>query len=979
MVLKEKEIMLDFLDKLQEWGWSYLDNLQYGRGEKTHTAIYESKLFPQIKKINPYLADNAIMKGIEELFSSKDNQEAFNYLRNGIIINIQGENKKVKFIDFDNPQQNKFSYFPQLRIRTKHNNYLEPDLILFINYLPVVVFEFKDQVRAGRKWKEEAFRQIKDYEKDLSTLFLLNTFNVLSNGYDFLVGTITSEIFHYTPWKSEKNNLFASKIILDIIQNYLVFNSEKVKKITRYHQYDCVKETLQVMEKSSLKGGVNAHTTGSGKSDTMAFLANQLRHKHSDCTIIVITDRNELDRQIYERFREYEGTFFTLGDLVVIEEISKLKSYLEKPNQGKIIFALVQKFQDLVDLKEKKIIFDNPAGVFVFIDEAHRSQNLIADTETKKVSWAWEMRRVFPQAFFLGFTATPIEGKTYEEIGPPIHTYSANQAIQNEIIVNIIYEKAYEFLPEIHWDEEKFTTIFPEKEGTFIDKRKSLKSRKDLFFENPQRITTMCDFFKKDYENFSRQHYLKGKPKVMYMAYNIEAAHKLFKELQKDPHYQNKACLIVSKQHHYQSSELINAIGKEKENIRKFKDPQSDLNIVIVVDKLTTGFNMENLERIYLDQQIAAPHNFFQKISRVNRKYSDKEQGFVVDLVGNKETYQKVLIEYFDDKNSGESDNGKIENLWNFFTGFHSRKELYRLLFNHRQINQKPFFDKALNYCAKKTEEERKEFFSETKSLRLTLSSQWYITGKEEVEKEKNLEFANWCFRLGCYFNFDFPDEPTVGDDEKNRTAEAKEVEEASWEAIEIAKIDFNNFDFSQIRKQMMSIDPEKYPDIHRRVLEGKIKRNLDRRENWWFSVKEWEDKFQILLKKYNENKINIHDLNTQLTELNKELEKENQKVNQKLEKDIHYPLRKKLIEKLPLSKRENNNFVSELIESFLKLNKDIPDWSLREDERRKARKNVDEKTKKYFKEKMPQKERGELISLLESYFLSEYYSSQKK
>jgi type I restriction enzyme R subunit len=983
-MLKEKEIMLDFLDKLQEQGWSYLDNLQYGRGEKTHTAIYESKLFPQIRKINPQCTDSAIMKGIEALFNnSKDNQEAFNYLRNGIIINIQGENKKVKFIDFDNPQQNKFSYFPQLRIRTKHDNYWEPDLILFINYLPVVVLEFKDQTRAGRKWKEEAFRQIKDYEKDLPALFLLNAFNVLSNGdgdnYERLVGTITSEIFHYTPWKSEKNNLFAPKTILDIIQNYIVFNSEKIKKIARYHQYDCVKKTLRVMEKSSLKGGVNAHTTGSGKSDTMAFLANQLRRKHSDCTIIVITDRNELDRQIYERFREYEDTFFTLGDLVVIEDINKLKKTLEKePNRGKIIFALVQKFQDLVDLKENKITFENKAGVFVFIDEAHRSQNLIVDAENKKVSWAWEMRRVFPQAFFLGFTATPIEGKTYEEIGPPIHTYSAHQAIQNEIIVNIIYEEAYKFLPETHWDEEKFAKIFPKKDETFIDKRKSIKSRKDLFFESPQRIKIMGDFFKKDYENFSRQHYLKGKPKVMYMAYNIEAAHRLFKELQKDPHYQNKACLIVSKQHHYQSSELINAIGKEKENIRNFKDPQSDLNIAIVVDKLTTGFNMENLERIYLDQPITAPHNFFQKISRVNRKYSDKNQGFVVDLVGNEETYQKVLIEYFDDKSGSEYGDGKIENLWKFFANFCPREELYQKLFNHRQINQKTFFDEALNYCAKKIEEERKEFFSETKTLRLTLSSRWYITGKEKVEKKKNLEFVNWCFRLGCHFNFDFSGEPTAEDEEKNRIAEAGKVENASWEAINFAEIDFNNFDFSQIIQRSMSIDPKKYPDIRRWALEGKIKKNLDRRRKWWFSVKEWEEKFQNLLKKYNENKLNIHDLNSQLAELNEELEKENQEVNQKLEKDTDYPLRKKLIEKLPLDKRKNDNFVSEMIEWFLKLNKDIPDWSLREDERRKARKDIDEKTKKYFREKMPQKEREELILLLENYFLSEYYSFQK-
>jgi type I restriction enzyme R subunit len=169
-------------------------------------------------------------------------------------------------------------------------------------------------------------------------------------------------------------------------------------------------------------------------------------------------------------------------------------------------------------------------------------------------------------------------------------------------------------------------------------------------------------FFKKDYENFARCHYLKGQPKVMYMAYNVQAAYKFFQELQQDPHYQNKVCLIVSKQH-YQSSELIDAIGKEKENIRDFKNPQSDLNIAIVVDKLTTGFNMENLERIYLDQPITAPHNFFQKISRVNRKYADKDQGFIVDLVNNEETYQKVLVEYFEETDEEAKKHEKIENL----------------------------------------------------------------------------------------------------------------------------------------------------------------------------------------------------------------------------------------------------------------------------------------------------------------------------
>ncbi|KLL02895.1 MAG: type I restriction endonuclease subunit R, partial [Mycoplasmataceae bacterium RV_VA103A] len=575
-------------------------------------------------------------------------------------------------------------------------------------------------------------------------------------------------------------------------------------------------------------------------------------------------------------------------------------------------------------------------------------------------------------------TATPIEGKTEKEIGPIIHTYSVNKALENEIIVPITYEKAYEHLPKVYWDEEEFAKNFPKKEETFFDKKKSTKNKKDILFESPERTAAMCEFFKKDYENFSRHHYVKSQPKVMYMAYNVDAAHNFFKELQKDPNYQNKSCLVVSKKNRNHSSGLISDIGNEKENIQKFKDPQSDLNIVIVVDKLTTGFNMENLERIYLDQQIDASHSFFQKISRVNRKYSYKDRGFVVDLVGNEKTYQRVLNEYFSDRDSKRYINsGKIENLWNFFVDFHSQEELYRLLFVHQQINEKAFFDEALNYCLKKNEEERRNFFSETKSLRLTLGSQWYIN-KENDKRQENLDFVNWCFRLGWYFTFDAFDEPVEGNDEKKYSIEPKKVEKASEEAIKISKIDFNTFDFSQIKKEIMSIDPKKYPDAYRWVLKSRIKNNLGHRQKWWFSVKEWEDKFLYLLEEYNKKKINSHDLNSKLKELDEELEKENQKIIEKLEKDAHYPLRKKLMEKLTLDKRENDSFIEKLIEYFLKLNKDIPDWILREEERKKARKEIDEKNKRHFGEKMPQQEREELVLLLENYFMSEYYAERK-
>ncbi|CAG8633780.1 12543_t:CDS:2, partial [Ambispora leptoticha] len=363
--------------------------------------------------------------------------------------------------------------------------------------------------------------------------------------------------------------------------------------------------TIHTNGEHKIKEGIVAHTTGSGKSDTMVFLTKKLRQEYQQCTIIVITDRQELDLQLLDRFQDYEDVFFTPQEFIVITSIRDLRENLAKPNLGKIIFVLIQKFQ----IREFQALptFSNSKGLFIFIDEYHRSQNLEIGEEDN-LSWALEMRKTLPEAFLFGFTATPKE-ETYPNI---IHSYSMDDALQDEVIVRIVYE-IYQYL----------------------DLNKIKKNSFHLKSVLPS-LQTKGEFFKKDYENFSLNNRLNSqKPKVMYIAQSIPAAREFYQYLSQDPQFQNNVCLITSAQEE----------KEEKDSIHQFKNTP-EVNIAIVVDKLTTGFNLESLQRIYLDQKINSPHRLFQKISRVNRKHPHKDWGFVIDLADNKEVLEETLAKY---------------------------------------------------------------------------------------------------------------------------------------------------------------------------------------------------------------------------------------------------------------------------------------------------------------------------------------------
>lgn len=744
----EQAIILE----LQNKGYDYIYGPDIERDY--HEVILEDCFRESILRINPEISQSIISEAFKTiknlgLLRLEDINASFHkYLIEGVPVPYQkeGENRTytVRLIDFEKPEQNDFKVVNQFTIIEYKNK--RPDILIFINGIPMVLFELKNMANDNTT-VEQAYAQVKNYQLDIPSLFYYNAFNVLSDGIDTRVGTITSDYTRYMAWKSENgekpsegasdfftvllNGMFPKERLLDIIRNFIVFqdaNGKTVKILAGYHQYFAVRKaverTKQALKEKSHKVGVVWHTQGSGKSLSMVFYAGIIVSdpEFENPTIIVLTDRNDLDNQLF-------GTFCASSKLLLrqtpkqAESRANLKELL-KVKAGGIVFTTIQKFEEGDD------VINERSNIIFMADEAHRSQyGLEAKFDRETGEWKYgmarHMRDALPNATFIGFTGTPIDMKdksTIEVFGKYIDIYDMTQAVEDGATVPIYYENRTAKL-KLNEDilkkiDEEYAAIARDATEFEIEKSKADLTSIEAVVGSPERLNMLADDIIAHYED--RQYVLTGKAMIVCMTRRI--AINLYKLLlDKKPDWERKIKVVLTDSNK-DPEEWHSIIGNKAYRdslMTEFKKNDSEFKIAIVVDMWLTGFDVPSMATMYIDKPMKG-HNLMQAIARVNRVYKDKEAGLIVDYIGMAAELKSALNQYTKRDQDKVPDLGvaysiamaKLEVMRDFFYTFN-----YSGFFGKSDAERLKIIADGVDYALTFEEEEKKEFIKEATAL----------------------------------------------------------------------------------------------------------------------------------------------------------------------------------------------------------------------------------------------------------------------
>ena len=555
--------------------------------------------------------------------------------------------KHIYPIDYKNTANNSFICSDEVSIIGKNNR--RTDVLIFINGLPLVVFEFKNLFDQN-VGVENAFRQIQHYRKDIPQLFDYNAITILSDGLDALHGMYNASLKWFAPWKSLDGSdteqrqelqletllkgLFPKETLLNYIQNFIFHedhNGKIIKKGAKYHQYwGITKAVTSTLEHIKPQGdgrlGVIWHTQGSGKSISMAILTGILRQlpQLKNPTIIIQVDRSDLDQQLYENFLLCKDL---VGDVQHAKTTDELRSLLSSDGGG-VIFTTIEKFRlkDIEDGKEvMHPILSERYNLIVMADEAHRTQYGFNDG-----GFAQNIRRAVPNASFIGFTGTPVDGKdadTEQVFGTTIHTYDIKQAVEDGATVPIYYEpkmvplniksKFTQELEEVSEGEEEATnSVWAAIEDAAGAEDRVNRVAKDILTHFNARIKSLEG--KAMVVCMSRRNCVKMYNALVALDDCPEIAVIMTSNIGKDPEAWNP---------HVRTKENMEAIKS------RFRNPEDPLKMVIVRDMWLTGFDAPCAHTMYVDK-IMKGHNLMQAIARVNRVFDDKPNGLVVDFIG---------------------------------------------------------------------------------------------------------------------------------------------------------------------------------------------------------------------------------------------------------------------------------------------------------------------------------------------------------
>lgn len=661
-----------------------------------YNPLYEDVLIESIERINRRLPRSAIddalykLKNFENGELVQKNMVFMDYLQNGVPVRyFDGSEEKssiVYLIDFDNVNNNSFIVANQWTFIESSNK--RPDIILFINGLPLVVMELKSPSREETD-ASEAYRQLRNYMHEIPSMFIYNAICVMSDHLVSKAGTITSGEDRFMEWKSKDGNrvndkfaqfdtffegIFEKGRLLDIIKNFICFSNEGIKNfniLAGYHQYFAVKKAIVSTKNATQtdgKAGVFWHTQGSGKSLSMVFYAHLLQKALNSPTIVVITDRNDLDDQLYGQFSKCKD--FLRQTPIQAESRDHLKQLLEGRQANGIIFTTMQKFE------EYGVALSNRRNIVVMADEAHRGQYGLTEKikmtkneqgeeiAKRTVGIARIIRDSLPNATFIGFTGTPISSadrNTTEVFGKYIDIYDMTQAVEDGATRPVYYESR---VVKLNLDEETLKIIDDEydlmasnADEAVIEKSKKKLGQMEAILGNNSTIDSLVNDIIYHYEE-NREHLLTGK--AMIVAYSRPIAMKIYKKiLELRPQWkQEEKVAVVMTSGNKDPEEWHAIIGNKahkEELAKKFKDNSSSLKIAIVVDMWLTGFDVPSLATMYVYKPMRG-HNLMQAIARVNRVFGDKEGGLVVDYIGIAGALKQAMNDYTtrDKKNYGD-------------------------------------------------------------------------------------------------------------------------------------------------------------------------------------------------------------------------------------------------------------------------------------------------------------------------------------
>ena len=644
------------------------------------TAIDEA-----ILKLNDFDAGSLLQK----------NMVFMDYLQNGITVKyvVNGEERSsvVRLIDYTDAAKNDFYVVNQYTFVENGNN-RRPDIILFINGMPLVLMELKspskDEVGA-----ENAYNQIRNYMQDVPSMFYYNAICVISDLSTNKAGTITSGLDRFMEWKTKDGDyentayaqfdtfyegMFQKERLLDILKNFILFSGDGQKQfkiLAGYHQYFAVRKAIEkakIATKTDGKGGVFWHTQGSGKSLSMVFYAHLLQEALDSPTIVVMTDRIDLDDQLYTQFAKCAP--FLRQTPVQATSKENLRELLDGRQANGIIFTTMFKFErGERPLSERR-------NIVVMADEAHRGQYgfdekiVVKENEQGEkeahtvVGNARIIHDALPNATYIGFTGTPISAKDRnirEVFGDYIDIYDMTQAVEDGATRPVYYESR---VIKLHLDKDTlalidatYDALEQQSDTATIEKSKKMLGQMESVLGADSTVQSLCEDIVTHYEKY-RANLLTGK--AMIVAYSRPIAMKIYRKLlELRPAWKEKIGVVMTSGNNDPEDwkAIIGTKSHKEELARKFKDNDDPMKIAIVVDMWLTGFDVPSLATMYIYKPMHG-YNLMQAIARVNRVFKDKEGGLIVDYVGIASALKAAMKEYTkrDQSRYGDMDISKV-------------------------------------------------------------------------------------------------------------------------------------------------------------------------------------------------------------------------------------------------------------------------------------------------------------------------------